>query len=98
MKCEEMLALLNEYVDGALDPGICEDFERHMSGCNPCQIVVDNIRQTITLYKQNGEEHPLPAPFRSRLHATLRERWRQRAEPALDQNESCNRIDSRFSS
>ena len=50
MKCEELLAMLNEYVDGAVDPAICEEFEKHMAGCNPCQVVVDNIRQTITLY------------------------------------------------
>ena len=50
MKCEELLALLNEYVDGSVDPAICETFEHHLKGCNPCQVVVDNIRQTITLY------------------------------------------------
>ena len=51
MKCEELLALLNEYVDGTVDPAICDEFENHLAGCNPCQIVVDNIRKTITLYK-----------------------------------------------
>ena len=51
MKCEELLAMLNEYVDGTVDPAVCEEFEKHMAGCNPCQVVVDNIRQTITLYK-----------------------------------------------
>ena len=49
MKCEELLAMLNEYVDGTVDPAVCEEFEKHMAGCNPCQVVVDNIRQTITL-------------------------------------------------
>ena len=51
MKCEELLAMLNEYVDGTVDPAVCAEFEQHMAGCNPCQVVVDNIRQTITLYK-----------------------------------------------
>jgi hypothetical protein len=76
MKCEEMLALLNEYVDGTIDPGICADFEKHMAGCNPCQIVVDNIRQTITLY-QNGQPCELPAEFSRKLHTTLRKCWQQ---------------------
>ena len=76
MKCEELLQLLNEYVDGTVDPGLCEEFEKHMAGCNPCQVVVDNIRQTITLYKA-GQPYPLPGPFRQRLHAALRERWRE---------------------
>jgi anti-sigma factor RsiW len=75
MKCEELLAMLNEYVDGTIDPAVCKDFERHMAGCNPCQVVVDNIRQTITLYKQ-GRPYELPARFRERLHRALRQRWK----------------------
>ena len=75
MKCEELLAALNEYVDGDLDPGICEAFEEHLKDCNPCQIVVDNIRQTITLYKA-GEPVELPVELRNQLHAALRDRWK----------------------
>lgn len=74
MKCEELLAMLNEYVDGPIDPGICEAFEKHLAGCNPCQVVVDNIRQTIMLYK-NGQPYVLPQEFRKSLHAVLRHQF-----------------------
>ncbi len=74
MKCEELLKLLNEYVDGTVDPAVCDEFEAHMAGCNPCQVVVDNIRKTITLYK-NGAVHGMPVEFRTRLRAAVRERW-----------------------
>ncbi len=74
MKCEELLAFLNEYVDGTVDPGVCQEFEKHMAGCNPCKVVVDNIRKTITLYK--GEKPcELPVEFSQRLHTLLRRRW-----------------------
>ena len=73
MKCAELLTMLNEYVDGTVDPAICEEFEKHMAGCNPCQVVVDNIRQTITLYKE-GKPYDLPIAFRQRLHTALRQR------------------------
>ncbi len=76
MKCEELLAMLNEYVDGSADPAICDAFKEHLAGCNPCQVVVDNIRQTITLYKE-GKPYELPLAFRERLHATLRHRWNE---------------------
>jgi len=76
MKCEELLQLLNEYVDGTVDPAVCAEFEQHMAGCNPCQVVVDNIRQTIQLYR-NGQPYELPIEFRTRLHAALRERWKE---------------------
>jgi anti-sigma factor RsiW len=83
MKCQDLLKLLNEYVDGTLDPSFCDEFERHMAGCNPCQVVVDNIRKTITLY-QAGEPCELPFEFREQLHSLLRERWqltRQKLPP-----------------
>ena len=76
MKCEEMLTMLNDYVDGSIDPAICEEFEQHMAGCNPCQVVVDNIRQTITLYK-NGQPYDLPVRFREQLHEALRQKWQE---------------------
>ena len=76
MKCEELLAMLNEYVDGEIDPSVCREFEQHMAGCNPCRVVVDNVRKTITLYKA-GQPYELPLAFQERLHAVLRERWRE---------------------
>jgi len=75
MKCEDLLKALNDYVDGDVDPAICDNFEEHLEGCNPCEVVVDNIRGTIKLFKA-GEEYPLPEEFKQRLHCTLRERFR----------------------
>jgi hypothetical protein len=80
MKCAELLAMLNEYVEGTVDPAICEEFEKHMAGCNPCQVVVDNIRKTITLYKE-GQPFELPAKFRRELHTALRQRWKETHHP-----------------
>ena len=76
MKCEELLSYLNDYVDGTADPAICEEFERHMAGCNPCQVVIDNVRKTITLFKE-GKPYDLPVEFRERLQDALRRRWKE---------------------
>ncbi len=81
MNCDELLSLLNEYVDGETAAGLCVEFERHLAGCDPCQVVVDNIRKTITLYKA-GEPYELPLAFRNQLHAALRARWQQTHTPA----------------
>jgi len=77
MKCEELMKILNDYVDGDIDPAVCDEFEKHMAGCNPCRVVVDNIRKTITLYKE-GSVYQLPASVREKLHATLREKWKRK--------------------
>ena len=84
MKCEELLAVLNEYVDGAIDPSVCREFEQHMAGCDPCKVVVDNVRKTIMLYKE-GRPYEMPLAFQERLHAVLRKRWKEThpARPSL---------------
>jgi anti-sigma factor RsiW len=78
MKCVDLLALLNEYVDGELEPSICEEWERHLADCYPCRVVVDNVRGTITLYKED-RPYDVPEAFRRRLHDLLRSRWPARA-------------------
>jgi predicted anti-sigma-YlaC factor YlaD len=77
MTCEEILAALNEYVDGERGSAICAAFQEHLAQCNPCQLVVDNIRQTITLYK-SGQPVELPAELHERLRELLRDRWQAR--------------------
>ena len=68
---------LNDYVEGDVDPSICDEFEEHLAGCNPCQVVVDNIRNTIALYK-SGQPYPMPKAFHDSLRANLRARWREK--------------------
>lgn len=90
MNCDEMLKALNEYVDGNIAPGICDEFKEHLKGCNPCQIVVDNIRKTITLYK-NGQPYELPAEFRDRLHKRLQDCWREKFARGKQQRDAGTR-------
>ena len=74
--CGELLAILNDYVDGGVAPSVCKELEDHLAGCNPCRVVVDNVRKTITLYR-NDVPCQLPAKFRDRLHTTLRNCWKK---------------------
>lgn len=74
--CAELLSLLDAYVDGRVDPSICKQLEAHLAACNPCRVVVDNIRKTITLYR-NDEPCELPLAFRKRLHSVLRTCWKE---------------------
>jgi hypothetical protein len=77
MTCEELLKALNDYVDGAELTEICEEFSQHLAGCNPCQVVVDNIRQTISLYRE-GQPYAMPISFEDRLQQTLKSRWEEK--------------------
>lgn len=74
MTCEELLQALNDYVDGQSLDIVCKEFEQHLAGCNPCQVVVDNIRQTISLYR-DGQPYDLPDAFQQKMQETLRQKW-----------------------
>jgi anti-sigma factor RsiW len=78
MKCEQMLTLLGDYIDGEIDPQMCELFERHMASCQRCQIVVDTIRKTIALYREGELLFEMPVPIRERLHQRIRQRWQEK--------------------
>ncbi len=74
MNCKEILAALSDYFDGDLDPELRRALQKHLADCNPCRLVVDNVRQTITVYK-SGRPLELPAELCERLRRVLRERW-----------------------
>lgn len=77
MTCEELLKALNDYVDGEQLDAVCDEFKEHLAGCNPCQVVVDNIRQTISLYKA-GKPYEMPPEFQQRLQQSLQAKWAEK--------------------
>ncbi len=68
--CSELLDFLSDYVDGELDPRLCEQIEQHMDGCTNCQTVVRTLEGTIALYHALPE-HQLSAGAADRLCAAL---------------------------
>ena len=74
MQCKELLALLNDYVDGDLAQELNEAFREHLCGCSSCEVVLDNIQHTITVYKA-GQPVELPDAIQKQLRGILRERW-----------------------
>ncbi len=77
MKCQEMLAALGDYVDGELTPEFCAEFEKHMAGCDPCVIVIDNLRNTIRAYSA-GVPYEVPPELHQQLCGMLKEAWRRK--------------------
>ena len=77
MRCEELLAALGDYVDGQLDPALREAFEQHIQDCSICEVVIDNIRNTITLYSA-GVPVDMPPELHEHLSTLLRDRWRMK--------------------
>ncbi len=74
MKCEELLNALDVYLDGETQSALCQALQEHLADCPSCRLVIDNIRQTIGLYRA-GAKISLPPALHESLCAIMRERW-----------------------
>ena len=46
-KCKQMFAELSNYFDDQLDDSLCEELEKHIGGCGPCQVFLASLEATI---------------------------------------------------
>jgi hypothetical protein len=74
MRCQELLATLNEFVDGEIRSALCREFQEHLAECKTCRIVIDNIRHTIGLFRA-GRAPSLPPGLHHQILLEIRERW-----------------------
>jgi anti-sigma factor RsiW len=74
LTCKEMVELVTDYLEGVLPPAVRTRFDRHLSGCDPCIVYVEQMRTTIaTLGKLPAESIPDSALDALREHFR---RWR----------------------
>jgi anti-sigma factor RsiW len=76
-KCQEYISGLVDYIDGEIDPELCEEIEKHIGECDNCRIMVDSLRQTVSLCR-DGRSEKLPSELETKLGNLLRKKWEQR--------------------
>jgi len=69
--CQDMLEGISEYVDGTARQSLCDEIERHIAECPDCRVVVDTLKKTIYLYRQQEENIQMPSDARQRLFHCL---------------------------
>ena len=69
--CVELLGSLSSYIDGDLDPKLCQELEKHLDGCDDCRIVLDTTKRTIDLVHSPIEKPAIPDEVRERLFKRL---------------------------
>jgi anti-sigma factor RsiW len=47
LSCQELVELVTDYLEGALDERDTRAFEQHLEGCGGCTEYVDQLRATI---------------------------------------------------
>ena len=53
-----MFAELSNYLDEQLDDSLCEELERHLNGCEPCQAFLASLKATIEQCRRSPAEPP----------------------------------------
>jgi RNA polymerase sigma-70 factor, ECF subfamily len=74
-RCKAMFAELSDYLDEKLDDSLCEELERHMAGCQPCQAFIATLRATIEQCRSSRGQ--FPAPEAAKLRQQLIEKYYQ---------------------
>ncbi len=72
--CKAMFAELSDYLDEQLDDSMCEQLERHIDGCAPCQVFLAQLQSTIEKLRATPGDEPraaLAAKLRRELVAAL---------------------------
>ena len=72
MTCDELLRQLAAYEDGVLPDEMCAELQRHLDGCEPCQVLRADLEALARICR--GCEPPrLPEAVRRRLMDRLGE-------------------------
>ena len=60
LTCRELVEVLTDYLEGALEPDERADIERHLVICRGCQNYVEQFRSTIDLLGRLADAAPEP--------------------------------------
>jgi anti-sigma factor RsiW len=72
--CQEAVELVTDYLEGALSGSSRRRFERHLTGCQHCTEYLTQMRATIRLTGQLGQEDLTPEQRHE--FVALYRRWR----------------------
>ncbi len=45
--CRRLFAALSDYMDGVVDDAMCEEMDRHIDDCEPCQAFLASLKNTV---------------------------------------------------
>jgi RNA polymerase sigma-70 factor (ECF subfamily) len=69
-RCKAMFAELSNYLDEQLDASMCDELERHLDGCGPCEAFLASLQAAIEQCRKAPAQCPNPrnaAKFRKQI-------------------------------
>jgi RNA polymerase sigma-70 factor (ECF subfamily) len=59
-RCKELFAELSDYLDDTLDESLCNELEKHLGDCAPCQAFLTDLERSIQHCRTVAKETPDP--------------------------------------
>ena len=72
ISCQELVELVTDYLEGALDDETRARFEHHVAQCDGCTAYLEQMRQTAKLVGRLHEDH-IGEPSRTKLMNAFRD-------------------------
>jgi anti-sigma factor RsiW len=73
--CQEIVEVITDYLEGAMDAALRASFDAHLAGCPHCTHYLEQMRAMIRV-TGTIEAESLPSEFQAGLLAAFRD-WRQ---------------------
>jgi predicted anti-sigma-YlaC factor YlaD len=83
--CQEVFALLSDYLDLELPPEACDQIEHHLAECSPCEEFAESLRKTVALCR-TFEPRTMPAPLSAGARAELEQAWKKMLSTRVKQS------------
>lgn len=74
LSCQQLVELVTDYLEGALDAETLMRFEEHIAGCDGCTAYLEQMRKTARIVGRLDEKN-LSEPARTKLMAAFRD-WK----------------------
>ena len=71
LACRELVELVTEYLDGALDPAARARVDAHLATCDGCTTYIDQVRGVMAATRRMPPQ-PVPPALMERLLAAFR--------------------------
>lgn len=68
--CDPIKEQLSDYIDDELAARLCAEIEAHLAECQNCRVMVDTLRKTIYLYREQPPAE-MPSDVKERLYKVL---------------------------
>lgn len=78
-RCRALFAELSNYLDETLDDSMCDQLEKHLDGCAPCQTFLKTLETTIAACREMPGDNPDPHKV-ARLRGEIKARYKNLKE------------------